>query len=49
MKLAILRHRLLQRAGRLTQASNRLTLTFSNNETAKNEIFYFIEALTKAA
>jgi len=49
IKLATLRHRLLQRAGRLTQPSNRLTLTLSDNETVKNEILYFIEALTKVA
>ena len=48
-ELATLRHRLLQRAGRLTQPCNRLTLTLSNNEIIKNEVLHFIETLTKAA
>ena len=49
VELGTLRHRLLQRAGRLTQPSNRLTLTFSTNETVKNEVLHFLEALAKAA
>jgi len=48
-ELATLRHRLLQRAGRLSQPSNRLTLTLSDNETVKNEVLHFIEVLAQAA
>jgi len=49
IELATLRHRLLQRAGRLTQPSGRLTLTLGANEVVKNELLRFLEGLDKAA
>ena len=45
VELATLRHRLIQRAGRLTQPSGRLTLTLGANETVKNELLRFLEGL----
>ena len=49
IELAMLRHRLIQRAGRLTHPSNRLTLTMGSNETVKNQLLRFLEGLDKAA
>jgi len=49
VELATLRHRLLQRAGRLTHPSNRLTLTMGANEAVKVELLRFLEGLEKAA
>jgi hypothetical protein len=49
LELATLRHRLIQRAGRLTQPSGRLTLTLGANEAVKNELLRFLEGLDKAA
>jgi hypothetical protein len=48
-EMATLRHRLIQRAGRLTNPCNRLTLTLSANEAAKTEMLRFLTALEKAA
>ena len=49
IELATLRHRLIQRAGRLTHPSNRLTLTMGANEAVKIELLRFLEGLEKAA
>jgi hypothetical protein len=49
VELATLRHRLIQRAGRLSQPSNRLTLTLGTNEVVKNELLEFLERLDTAA
>ena len=49
IELATLRHRLIQRAGRLTRPSNRLTLTLGANEAAKAELLRFLEGLEEAA
>jgi hypothetical protein len=49
VELATLRHRLIQRAGRLTQPSGRLTLALGANETVKHELLRFLEGLDKAA
>jgi len=49
VELATLRHRLIQRAGRLTHPSNRLTLTMGANEAVKMELLQFLEGLEKAA
>lgn len=49
IELATLRHRLIQRAGRLTRPSNRLTLTMGSNEAVKNELLRFLDGLEKAA
>lgn len=48
-ELATIRHRLIQRAGRLTQPQGKLTLTMSGNEVVKNELLYFLDALKEAA
>ena len=49
VELATLRHRLIQRAGRLTHPSNHLTLTLGTNEVVKKELLEFLERLDKAA
>jgi hypothetical protein len=49
IELATLRHRLIQRAGRLTHPSNRLTLTMGANEAVKAELLRFLEGLQQAA
>jgi hypothetical protein len=49
VELATLRHRLIQRAGRLTYPCNRLTLTMGANEAVKTELLRFLEGLEKAA
>lgn len=48
-ELASLRHRLIQRAGRLTQPQGKLTLTMSGNEAVKRDLLYFLEVLREAA
>lgn len=47
-QLASLRLRLVQRAGRLTQPQNVLTLTISANEAVKEELLHHLEALQAA-
>lgn len=48
-ELATIRHRLIQRAGRLTQPQGKLTLTMSGNEAVKRDLLYFLDALREAA
>jgi len=48
-ELSTLRHRLIQRAGRLTRPSNRLSLSMGANEAIKAELLRFLEALQEAA
>lgn len=43
-KLKALRHRLIQRAGRLTEPKRYLTLTMSGNEAIANEIHSYLKA-----
>jgi hypothetical protein len=40
---------LLQRAGRLTQPHEKLTLTMNPNAAVKQDLMQFLEALEKAA
>jgi len=47
-QLASVRRRLVQRAGRLTQPQNVLTLTISANEAVKQELLHHLEALQAA-
>ena len=47
--LDTLRHRFIQRAGRLTQPNGDLTLTLSSNPMVKKDLLHFVEALQKAA
>ena len=48
-KLDTLRHRIIQRAGRLTRPQGELTLTMSANPTVRNDLLHFLDALQKAA
>ena len=47
--LDTLRHRIIQRAGRLTQPQGKLTLTMSANETVRKDLLHFLNTLRKAA
>ena len=48
-KLDTLRHRIIQRAGRLTRPHGELTLTMSANHTVQNDLLHFLDVLQKAA
>ena len=48
-KLDTLRHRIIQRAGRLTRPQGELTLTMSANPAVQNDLLHFLQALQKAA
>lgn len=48
-QLSTIRHRLLQRAGRLTQPHGKLTLTMSCNSAYKNDLLNFLDSLSIAA
>ena len=47
--LDTLRHRFIQRAGRLTEPQGKLTLTLSPNPAAQEDLLHFLDALHKAA
>ena len=47
--LDTLRHRFLQRAGRLTEPQGELTLTLSPNRKIENDLLHFLDALRAAA
>ena len=47
--LGTLRHRFIQRAGRLTEPKGELTLTLSSNPKVKKELLHVLEALKDAA
>ena len=47
--LDTLRHRIIQRAGRLTQPQGKLTLTMSANETVRKDLLHFLNTIQKAA
>lgn len=47
--LGTLRHRFIQRAGRLTQPQGNLTLTLSPNPRVETDLLHFIDAVQKAA
>ena len=47
--LDTLRHRFIQRAGRLTQPQGELTLTLSPNPMVEHDLLHFLDALQKAA
>jgi len=46
---ASLRHKLIQRAGRLTRPHGRLRLTLSGNEVTRKEIMHYLDRLAHAA
>jgi hypothetical protein len=48
-KLDTIRHRLLQRAGRLIRPQGKLTLTMSANQTVRKDLLHFLNVLQKAA
>ena len=47
--LDTLRHRFIQRAGRLTEPQGKLTLTLSPNPVVQQDLLHFLDALQKAA
>jgi hypothetical protein len=48
-RLDTIRHRIIQRAGRLTMPQGNLTLTLSANQAVQQDLLHFIEAVQKAA
>jgi len=46
---ASIRHKLIQRAGRLTRPHGRLHLTLSGNEITRKELMRYLDGLTQAA
>ena len=48
-KLDTLRHRIIQRAGRLTRPGGELTLTMSANRAVRHDLLHFLDVLKKAA
>lgn len=48
-KLDTLRHRIIQRAGRLTRPQGELTLTMSANQAVRKDLLHFLDVLKKAA
>ena len=48
-KLDTLRHRVIQRAGRLIRPQGELTLTMSANQAARTDLLHFLDVLQKAA
>ena len=48
-RLDTLRHRIIQRAGRLTRPQGELTLTMSANHAVRSDLMQFLDVLKKAA
>lgn len=48
-RLDTLRHRIIQRAGRLTQPQGKLTLTMSANYAVRRDLLHFLDVVQKAA
>ncbi len=48
-KLDTIRHRIIQRAGRLTRPGGKLTLTMSANQAVRKDLLHFLDTLQKAA
>jgi hypothetical protein len=48
-RLDTIRHRIIQRAGRLTRPSGELTLTMSANQAVRKDLLHFLDTLQKAA
>ena len=48
-KLDAIRHRIIQRAGRLNRPQGKLTLTMSANKAAQKDLLHFLNVLQKAA
>ena len=47
--LDTLRHRIIQRAGRLTKPHGELTLTMSANQAVRKDLLHFLDRIEKAA
>jgi len=48
-RLDTIRHRIIQRAGRLTRPAGELTLTMSANQAVRKDLFRFLDTLQEAA
>ena len=48
-KLDTLRHRVIQRAGRIIRPQGKLTLTMSANPAVRKDLLHFFDVLQKAA
>jgi hypothetical protein len=48
-RLDTLRHRIIQRAGRLTRPKGELTLTMSANDAVRQDLLHFLDVVKKAA
>jgi hypothetical protein len=48
-KLDTIRHRIIQRAGRLNRPQGKLTLTMSANQAVRDDLLHFLNVLQKAA
>jgi hypothetical protein len=48
-KLDTLRHRIIQRAGRLVRPQGKLTLTMSANQAVQSDLLHYLEVLQKTA
>jgi hypothetical protein len=48
-KLDTLRHRIIQRAGRLVRPQGKLTLSMSANQAVQNDFLHYLDVLQKAA
>lgn len=48
-RLDTLRHRIIQRAGRLTKPGGELTLTMSVNQAVRQDLLHFLDTLKNAA
>ena len=48
-KLDTLRHRIIQRAGRLVRPQGKLTLTMSANQAVQNDLLHYLNVLQKTA
>jgi hypothetical protein len=48
-RLDTLRHRIIQRAGRLTKPQRKLTLTMSANQKVRKDLLHFLDVVKKAA
>lgn len=48
-KIDTIRHKIIQRAGRLTRPQGQLTLTMSANKAVRKDLLHFLDVLQKAA
>ena len=49
LKLDTIRHRIIQRAGRLTRPEGKLTLTMSANQAVRQDLLRFLDSMQEAA